>query len=392
MRGLIWFLVVAAFAVGLALLARVKEGYLLIVMPPWRVELSLALATMIIVAAFALIYSITRLVMHTVRLPSYVAAFRRRQRLTRAHAALRGALQAYLEGRFGRAHRLAARAYELDESPSLAALIAARSAHGMRDPLRRDTWLARAEGASDDSRQARLATQAELLLDERRFEEARTILLEMQGTGARHIATMRMLLRAEQGLHNWEGVLRLVRQLEKRGVLAPEAARQLMLTATVENLRKKSLDADGIRHFWRDVDEDEKFEPRVALTAAQLFNRLGDGRTTHAILRDAIERQWNEDLVLEYSACEPGEAMERLEIAERWLLRHPNDPNLLLTLGRLCVHRELWGKAQSYFEASLSQGESKLAHIELARLHERLGRHDDAHSHYRAATDPGLAA
>ncbi len=392
MRGLVWFLVVAALAVGLALLARMNEGYVLVVAPPWRIEVSLALALILLVAAFALAYSALRLVMHTLRLPSYVAAFRRRQRSTRAHVALRAAWQAYLEGRYGRAHKMAARAYELDESPGIAALIAARSAHFMRDAVQRDAWLARAEGVVGESRHARLATQAELLLDERRFEEARAILRELQGSGPRHVSTLRMLLRAEQGLQNWDEVLRIVRLLEKRGVLTGESARQLSLTATVENLRKKSLDADSIRHFWRGVEDDEKFEPRVALTAARLFMRLGDCRTAHVILGNAIEHQWNDELVLAYGECLDADALERIELAERWLERHPRDAHLLLTLGRLCVQRELWGKAQSYFEASLSQDESKTAHIELARLLERIGKQSDAHQHYRAATNPGLPA
>ncbi|MSQ18167.1 MAG: heme biosynthesis protein HemY [Betaproteobacteria bacterium] len=390
MRGLVWFLVVAALAVGLALVARMNEGYVLVVVPPWRVEVSLALALMILVATFALLYSLLRIARHTLRLPSYVAAFRRRQRSTRAHEALRAAWQAYLEGRYGRAHKMAARAFELDEAPGIAALIAARSSHFMRDTAQRDAWLARAEGVVDESRYARLSTQAELLLDERRFEEARAILVDLHNAGPRHVSTLRMLMRAEQGLQNWEEVLRLIRQLERRGALSAESARQLTLTATVENLRLKSLDADGIRHFWRGVDDEEKFEPRVALTAARLFMRLGDYRTAHTILANAIEHQWNHELVLAFGEAFDVDAFERLELAERWLATHPPDAALLLTLGRLCVYRELWGKAQSYFEASLSQDESKMAHVELARLLERIGKQADAHQHYRAATNSAL--
>lgn len=392
MRGLIWFLVVAALAVGLGLLARMNEGYVLVVSPPWRVEVSLALALITLVALFALAYSIMRLVVNTLRLPSYVAAFRARQREAQANDAMRGAWQAYLEGRFGRAHKLAARAYDLDASPGLAALLAARAAHFMRDTGRRDVWLTRAEGSVNELRNARLATQAELLLDERRFEEARAILRELHGTGPRHVSTLRMLLRAEQGLQNWDEVLHLVRQLEKRGALTAESARQITLTATVENLRKKSLDAESIKHFWRAVEDDERFEPRVALNASRLFARMGDDRTAHTILRDAIEQQWNDELVLAYGEGSDVDSMERLEHAERWLIDHPDNASLLLTLGRLCMQRELWGKAQSYFEASLSVGQSKTAHIELARLLERLGKQSDAHAHYRAATDPQLPA
>lgn len=392
MRGLVWFLLVAAVAVGLALLARVNEGYVLVVAPPYRIELSLALTLILLFASFVLIYSVLRLAAHTVRLPAYVAAFRQRQRASQAEEALRGAWQAYLEGRFSRAQRLAARAFELDEAPSLAALLAARSAHFMRDSERRDLWLTRAEGVQDEAKVARLATQAELLLDERRFEEARTVLRELYDTGPKHVATLRMLLRAEQGLQNWDEVLRLVHTLEKRGAISADTARQLRVTATIENLKKKALDAAQMRHFWRGVGDDSKVEPRVAGTAARLFIRLGDCRTAHSIVAASLSREWSDDLVRLYSECKDVDSLERLQQAEIWLATRPRDSTLLLTLGRLCIQQELWGKAQSYLEASLAERPTRAAHIELARLLDRISRAEEADRHYRAATDPSVAA
>ena len=54
-------------------------------------------------------------------------------------------------------------------------------------------------------------------------------------------------------------------------------------------------------------------------------------------------------------------------------------------LGRLCARSQLWGKAKSYIEASLSLEQSFQAHIELARLHDSLGESDAARSHYEAS-------
>ena len=41
MRSLFWLLALAAIAVGLAIAGRYNEGYVLLVMPPWRAEVSL---------------------------------------------------------------------------------------------------------------------------------------------------------------------------------------------------------------------------------------------------------------------------------------------------------------------------------------------------------------
>jgi HemY protein len=46
---------------------------------------------------------------------------------------------------------------------------------------------------------------------------------------------------------------------------------------------------------------------------------------------------------------------------------------------------ELWGKAQNYLEASVSFGESRAAHQELARIADREGRAADAQKHFRRA-------
>ena len=43
MRALFWLLVLAVVAVGLSLAARYNEGYVLLVLPPWRAEVSLNL-------------------------------------------------------------------------------------------------------------------------------------------------------------------------------------------------------------------------------------------------------------------------------------------------------------------------------------------------------------
>ena len=77
----------------------------------------------------------------------------------------------------------------------------------------------------------------------------------------------------------------------------------------------------------------------------------------------------------------------RIERAESWLAERNRDPELLAALGRLCAQAELWGKARSFLEASVSFEESRSAHLELARLAERLGQAPDAQRHFRRAAE-----
>ncbi len=392
MKWLASLVVVVALAVAVALAARYGEGYALIVYPPYRIEISLAFAVLLLLGLVVVAHWVLNVVSHMARLPESVSAYRRRRRHAKGQEALRGAWQALLEGRYSKSEKLAARAYSLHEAPSLAAITAARAAHFMRQPERRDGWLSRAESADGDLRNARLATQAELALEERRFEDARAILRDLHESGPRHVATLRLLLRAEQGLQNWDEVIRLVRMLEKRRAITPESAAQLRTTAVIENLRKKSLDAEGLATFWKTLPEAERLDARVAGNAARLFIRLGGCREAHRIIATALASQWSPDLVLLYGECRDADAMERVQACERWLEEHPRDAALLLTLGRLCAGLELWGKAQSYLEASVAVSPTRTAHLELARLLDRVGKEGDAARHYRAAADAGLPA
>ena len=46
--------------------------------------------------------------------------------------------------------------------------------------------------------------------------------------------------------------------------------------------------------------------------------------------------------------------LAQIEKCEHWLRERPNDAELALTLGALCLKQKLWGKAQRYLEQALS--------------------------------------
>ena len=383
MRGLMWVLAVFALAVGLSLAAHLNDGYAILVFPPYRAELSLNLAILLGIAGFTLGYLLLRLVTHTLRLPLYVREFRARRRSEKGQAEMLSALQAMFEGRFARAEKSAGKAYALGQAPALSALVAARAAGELREPERRDQWFARAESHDADARQARLALQASLLLDDRRYEEALAVLRELSASGPKRIATQRMLMKAHQRLGHWDEVRRLAAALGKRGALAEVAATQLRITAQIETLRQHAGDAMGLAESWKRAED--KLDARVARTAARLFIDAGDCRRAHEILEAALEAEWSEKLILLYGECLGADVLAQIERAEKWLQSRPRERALLLTLGRLCLAQELWGKAQSYLEASLSEAPSRSAHIALAQLLDRIGRPQDANQHYRAS-------
>jgi HemY protein len=395
MKSLLWLLAVFAAAVALVIIGRVDTGYALFVYPPYRIEMSMLFFAVVALAAFLLLYGGFRLLSNVLSLPTYVRSWRSRRRRERAHAALAAALQAYYEGRYARAEKEAGEAFEGGQATGVAALLAARASHQMRDFERRDRWLDRAESAGEATQTARLVSRAELALEERDYGAARDALRSLHGAGPKHIATSRMLLRAERGNGDWDEVLRLSTQLAKRDAIAPALAEEYKVQATVELLRRASADAATLERRWRSVPDADRTQPRIASAAAQQATKLGRPRMAREIIEAALEAEWSPQLISLYGQLPAEldaegrneEARSRIERGERWLLEHERDAQLLATLGRLCTQAELWGKARSFLEASLSFEEGRAAHLDLARLAERLGQPADAQRHYRRAAE-----
>jgi HemY protein len=395
MKSLFWLLVVAGGAVALAVVGRSDSGYVLFFYPPWRVEMSMVFFAIAAVASFAALYSLFRLLGATISLPVAVRAWRLRRRRERSHAALAAALQAYYEGRYTRAEKEAAIAFDGGPNPGVAALLAARAAHQMRDFDRRDRWLERADGAGEGLQAARLVSRAELALEDRDFAAARDALRNLHGAGPKHVATARLLLRAERGAGAWDEVLRLASQLSKRDAISPALAEEYKVQATVELLARAADDAGAFERRWRSIAGADRVQPRIAAAGARHATALGMAGLAREILENALAAEWVPQLVSLYgqlpeklpAELKSVEARGRIERAERWLLERNRDAQLLAALGRLCGHAELWGKARSFLEASLSFEESRAARIELARLAERLGQADEAQRHFRKAAE-----
>jgi len=392
MKALVWLLIAFAAAVAIAIVGRGSDGYVLFVYPPWRIELSLVFFGVIVCASFALLYVAVRLLHHTLALPVHVRAYRERRRKELALSALAAALQSWLEGRYTRAEKEAGIAFAGGVSPGLAALIGARAAHELRAPDRRDQWLERARESGDGVQAARLVTQAELALAERDFATARDALRSLHDSGPRHIATLRMLLRAERGAQNWPEVLRLATILAKRDAIAPAAAEEHKVQAHLELLARAAQDRAGFESLWRRVGDRERVHPRLAAAAARQAAALGNAALSRSIVEKSLEAEWNASLLAAYAelpalgtAERDSELRARIEQGERWLHRHPEDAQLLAALGRLCAQAELWGKAHDYLEASIAREDSRAARLDLARLAERLGR--PSAEHFRRAAE-----
>lgn len=390
MRIFIRLLILFALAVGLAVGARYNPGNVVLFFRPYRIDMSLNFFLVLLLAAFVLIYLLIRAIVTTKKMPRKVALYRQGKREKDSNKALREALKALFEGRFGHAEKAAIRATDLPENAGVAALIGARAAHHMSQFERRDSWFA---GLEEDAsfKVARLVSMTELLVDQHQAGKALEAVRELNANGTRHIQVLRWALKANQQAQKWQEVLKLVRTLDKHRALHPALSKRLRELAYEDLLKSHGHDAESIRRVWYEIPQADRKSSFIAFIAATAFNSHGLFDDARGIVEKSIAEEWDDRLMRAYrdAAASEGSAalLSQIEYCEKWSEEHPTDPELALTLGTLCLRQKLWGKAQRHMEQALSDAVDprtvREANLKLAQLHEALGQADEAASHYR---------
>ncbi len=235
---------------------------------------------------------------------------------------------------------------------------------------------------------AELAAQlfeAETLLDMKDATGALVAIQSARAIAPQHTALLRLELKARQLTGQWDEVDKLLDALARSNAMEPSVVKQLRRMAYAENLKRRAEDDRALLEYWKKIPADFKTDAFVARAAARAFMQRGGADTALDVIEAALNRDWHEDLVTLYGDVRGSSPTRQIEQAEKWLHAQPRDAQLLLTLAHLCSVQELWGKAQSYLEASLAVAPSTEGHIRMAELKTQSGQTGEACQHYQKA-------
>lgn len=423
MKRIIWFLLLAATATGLALLMGDSRASVALFWPPYRISLSLNLLILLLLAFFVLLYFALRALQAFWSMPERAQNWRKEYHERAMYEQLVQAHMQLWAGRFSRSAKAAEQALEHarkreDENPTSLSfeqltghLLAAESAHQLRDTAARQRHSQKAHSyaaEAQDAGEALALRAAQWALDDGEPQSAHAQLALLPQGAQRRIHALRLKLKAAQLAGDSRTALETARLLIKHNAFSPFVAQTLRSSLAREYLGQ-APDLDALQQAWKTLPRAEQEIPAVTFRAAERMLQLAENEAQHPLVRERLA-----PLLTRYPSLPADLQLSTVLTLERclgqldrdWLARiekaqqsSPRDPRLQYLAGVAYLQHQLWGKAQHTLEQLLRQPQlavqereiTRRAHIHLAQLAEHQGRDADAQRAWRQAALLGQA-
>jgi len=380
-----YLLLLVVIALGAVLLVRDDPGLLLLRYREWEVETSLAVAVVALFCAVIAVHFAFRSLRGLWRLPRSMKKRSQTRRYAKVRRQLTQGLIDLAEGRFEQAENHLVRLVDFSESPLVHYLSAARAAQLQGKHDARDSYLKAAHDANPDAELAIGVTQAELQLAHQQTEQALATLTHLHSVAPKHDFVTMLLARAYHELQDWRALVELLPVVRRRKLAKPARLRELELSGYRGVLELANGNQQDFEAAWSKLPKDLQSDASLLRYYFEQFARQGwSNSSAEQALLKAIDQQWDDGLIEVYGRYQARDATTQMTRVEKWLDDYGHNEQLLLALGRISVRARLWGKAQSYFEASIGARATAAACMELADLFEQqLQQPDKAVEYYQ---------
>lgn len=383
---LLYLLILAGIAVAMLVYIglQIDPGFVRISVGHWIVDTNLfvlAIANILLVCSILLVLS---LIKHLLFSHRYFRRWLNESSQSKATRNTNAGLLAFLEGNWGEAAKLLKRSATKSATPIVNYLAAAHAENEQGNNREAERLLQKAYENTDDSDFAVGIAKAQMELDQNQLESCLATLVRLKQQKPHHPFVLKLLRSVYIKLEDWQQLIQLVPELKrlpnadkaKLTELEEQAWRALFTNKADELQRSQQYQraAEDLADLWKQLPESIRFDASVILNYAEQLIRLKNENEAEALIRTVLNKHWNDALVEKYGRIKGVDPAEQLISAETWLKSRPNNPGLLLTLGRLSLQNELWGKALEYFEASNALQSNRECLGELCRLEQHLGR------------------
>lgn len=375
--------IVLALFVSLYLGFPGDPGYLLIAFGSYTFETSL----FALLVTIAILYLLAKLILMVFRWinPWYLIRFGRNYKdklKAKSRSKTVEGLLYFTRGNWDSSYKLLTKGMKDPDATVVNYLAAAYAAYERGD---KNVWMQSLEKAESEYPSARStinSLKAQLLFKSNQLEQCVAVLQQMKANSLNDHSLLQLLKEVYLKLEDWEQLEKLLPSLEKNEVIDSDEAESIRVRIFMENLyamssRRADFSDDEIiqqlEKAWKKGPANYKQDERIVKHYADILLKLNRVDLAAKVIETVLNNAWSDVLVARYGEIDFGNSHKNLLIAEGWLQARPGNAHLLLSLGRLAMRNELWGKAREYFETSIEIASIAAAHGELARLLKHLG-------------------
>lgn len=388
----IFFLLIAC---GLVFFLWRGDGYLLIAYGTKTIEMTLWVAALALVLLYVAFWFVRKFMLGSVEM---VRRFREMflfGSVERAQKRAATGMVDYLTGDWLAAHKKLLRTLDKVEYPLANYIAAARSSFEMGDEAEADNILDKALALAHSELPVAL-TRARLHVQSGRYEQAIEILKPIDIKMPRQAAVLDLMHHIYIAQKNWRALEDIFPAMRKAKVLSNVEFEALEVLLACEKMQAQSVQSKSLliaerlpalQTLWKSYSRSVQKRPAVIAAYAQALVENYQDQEAEIIVRKALANTWYEPLVSLYGRLQVKEIHNQIRTLEGWLKNNPQDPTLLLSMGRVMLRNQQWELAREYFQRSLNLQKSMEASMELSNLMERLGEHQRANEYYRLSVE-----
>jgi len=370
---------------ALATLMLYDNGMVSMAWGDWIIETSLSFFIGGFVVTFFAVYLFVNLLIKLWRLPKYWKNRSQLRRYSKAQNSMTEGMIALEYGEWHKAERALVRGAKHSETGLINYLSAAKMAQNQSAYERRDKYLQQARDAFPEEYMLIGLVEARLLLENTPWE-ALALLQALHEQEPKHETVLAEYCKVLAQLQQWSELELLMPKIKSTKALVREELWSLQRSMWAGKL-SQTKNVDELDQLWHQLGSKEQQEP--VILAEYIEQRIGFGEEANiaALIEKTLKRQWDDRLCHQFGRLSLGPAFDLLKTAEKWLKKQPDNPILLLTLGRLACRSQMWAMGKSYLKQSLKiQPQLETFHA-LARCFEAEGQESEAALVYKQAIE-----
>jgi len=186
--------------------------------------------------------------------------------------------------------------------------------------------------------------------------------------------------------------LDMVPELKKSSSLSTVDLEKFQLHAWESLLVRNAASGgiESIHSIWINIPKAMRKDIKLLSCYTELLIQHGGHLEAEKILSTNIRKLKDEKLLYLYGKVVADDPVKQLAFIEGIGKKFAGNAIWLLTAGRLCLNKQLWGKARTYLEQSLELKPTSETYQELARAYEALEEMDLAKKCYSEGLEQAI--